>query len=66
MTPEPKMSAVAPYPWVGAVVLSPDDVEALINALPPEARVVAQLRDAARTAAQLAVGLNEIEQGRAV
>jgi hypothetical protein len=64
MTSEPKMSAVPPYQWVGAVVLSPDDVEALINELPPEARVVAQLQDAAHTAARLAVGLNQIEQGR--
>ena len=64
MTSEPKMSAVPPYQWVGAVVLSPDDVEALINQLPPEARLVARLRDAAHAAAQLAMRLNDIDHPR--
>ena len=65
MTLEPKMSTRAPYQWIGAIVLSPDDVEELINELPPDARMVAQLQDAAHAAAQLATRLNEIEQGRA-
>jgi hypothetical protein len=65
MTPVPRMSDVAPFRWVGAVVLSPDDVEELINELPPDNHMAAQLRDAARAAATLAMRLNAIERGRA-
>jgi hypothetical protein len=66
MTPEPKMSAMAPYHWVGCVVLTPDEVEELVNELPPDLRQVGQLRSAAQAAAQLARRLNEIDHaGRA-
>ena len=60
MNPEPKMSARPPYQWVGCVVLTPDDVEELVNELPPDVRLVGQLRGAAHAAAQLARHLNEI------
>ena len=66
MIPEPKMSAQAPYKWLPCVVLTPQDVEDLLHALPKESALSARLRAASDKAAELTARVNEVEEhGRA-
>ena len=65
MVPEPKMSPAKPYRWVGCIVLHPQDVKELLQALPKGSHLRARLQDAANEAAAIAGHLNEVEQGRA-
>jgi hypothetical protein len=63
MTPAPRMSAAAPYRWVPSVNLDPQDVEALLRALPIDSDIGDRLRATAQDAVQLAGRLNQIERG---
>jgi hypothetical protein len=65
MSPEPKMSATAPFKWVGCIVLDPKDVKGLLRELPKASDYSAQLQDTAQAAAELARQLNQIERGEA-
>ena len=63
MKPAPKMSPAAPYRWVPSVTLNQEDVEALLQALPDDSHLLAQLLATVQAAEELADHLNEIEQG---
>ena len=64
MTPEPKTSPAAPYRWLGCVVLMPNEVEALLHALPAGSPLVDQLQATAEAAERMADDLNLIDQPR--
>jgi hypothetical protein len=66
MIPEAKVSAQAPYRWVGCTVLTPQDVRELLEMLPEGSSFIARLRSTSDEAAQLAMHLDEVERdGRA-
>ena len=65
MTPLPRMSEQAPYPWEPCVVLDPQDTGELLRALPQDSPLRTRLREAADEAAQLAGRLNAIEEAGA-
>lgn len=65
MTPELKSSPAAPYRWVGCIVLTPDEVQDLLRALPKQSSLSTQLRQTSQAAERLADRLNQIDHGRA-
>ena len=63
MKVEPKFSTeTKPYQWVGCVTLNPEELEEIINALPPGSKWRRELRKAWDNAAQRAYQLNQIDQ----
>jgi hypothetical protein len=63
VSPEPKMGQEPPYQWVPCVVLTSDEVQALLQRLPPGSSLRTQLQGAAQAAEELARQLNQIERG---
>ena len=63
MSPEPKMSPEPPYQWAPCVVLTPDEVQALLQRLPLGSSLRVQLEGAAQAAEELTSRLNQIERG---
>jgi len=64
MTPQPRTSTAAPYRWVPSINLDPQDVEALLHALPAGSPLSDQLQATAEAAERMADQLNEIDQPR--
>jgi hypothetical protein len=63
MNPLPRISEEPPYRWLAAVVLLPSDIRQLLNELPGESHLRAQLRDVSHQAATLAMHLNDVDRG---
>jgi len=65
VSPAPKMGQEPPYQWAPCVVLTPEEVQALLQRLPLGSSLRSQLQSAAQVAAELVRHLNQIERGGA-
>jgi hypothetical protein len=62
MRVEPKFSDERPYRWIGCVTLTPEELEQIINALPPGDGRRLALREAWDNARARAAELNEVDR----